>query len=107
MSRRFIAFIVVLVIGLQGPILAFEVASATAAAHCCPGNESGNASNGCSSCPAGVLAGSGCAVSPVFTAMLNTQISLLIPPLSFLLPESDSVSFVTEIPAPQFRPPIV
>jgi len=60
MSRRFIGLLVVLVMGLQGPILAYAAVS-TATAHCCPSQESGNPGNGCSSCPAGVLAGACCA----------------------------------------------
>jgi hypothetical protein len=108
MSRRFIALLVVLVMGLQGPILAFASASTTtAAAHCCPGHELGTAGKGCLPCPAAVLAGTCCASSPGFTAILYSQISLLIRPSSLLLSKSDSVPFVTESPPPNFRPPIV
>jgi hypothetical protein len=108
MNRRFIALLVVLVMGLQGPILALAAASTTAAAaHCCPGHQSGTASNACSPCPTGVLAATCCAGSPAFTATLYSQISLLIRPSSLLLSESDSVPFVTERPTPNFRPPIV
>jgi hypothetical protein len=107
MSRRFIALLVVLVMGLQGPILAFAAASPMAAGHCCPGHQSGTAGNGCTSCPAGVLAATCCATNSVTTAMLSSPVSLLASPSGHLLPESGSVSFATENPAPQFRPPIV
>ena len=107
MSRRLIALLVVLVMSLQGPFLAYAAASTTAAAHCCPGQESGIAGNECPPCPAGVLAGACCAGSPVFTAILYPHISLLVSSSRLLLSESDSVPFATESPTPRFRPPIV
>jgi len=108
MSRRFIALLVVLVMGLQGPILAFAAAATTTVtAHCCPGHDSGIAGNGCSPCPAGVLAGTCCAGSPVFTARLDSQIPIFMPASTLLLSQSDSIAFVTESPTPNFRPPIV
>jgi len=107
MSRRLIALLCVLVMGLQGPLLAYAAASTTAAAHCCPGQESGTAGSDCPPCPTGVLAGACCAGSPVFTAMLYPQISLLVTSSRLLLPESGSVPFATESPTPRFRPPIV
>ena len=107
MNRRLIVLLVVLAVGLQGPILAYAAGSTTAAEHCCPGHDSGNAGNECTSCPAGLLAGACCVGSAFFTAMLDSQISLLIPPSSLLPSESGSVSFATESPTPQFRPPIV
>jgi len=107
MSRRFIALLVVLVMGLQGPIVAFAGASPTAAGHCCPDHRSGNAANGCTSCPAGVLAATCCAANSASTAILSSPVSPVAPPTGHLLPESGSVSFATENPTPQFRPPIV
>ena len=81
MSRRLIALLVVLVMGLQGPILAFAAASTTTgAAHCCPGHESGVAGNRCAPCPASVLAGTCCAASPVFTASLYSEDLVAGPP---------------------------
>jgi hypothetical protein len=108
MSRRFIALIVVLVMGLQGPFLAMAAAPGmTATGHCCPGHQSGHDDNGCPPCPAGVLVGTCSAGSPVFATSLCTHISLSLRPVSFLLSALDSVPFVTESPDPRFRPPIV
>jgi len=108
MKRRLTALLIVLVMGLQGPMLAHAAGSAAATAgHCCPGQASGNAGNDSSSCPAGVLAGVCCLGSVSFTALLHLQISPLIPTPSLLPSESVSVSFATESPTPQFRPPIV
>jgi hypothetical protein len=108
MNRRLIVLLVVLVMGLQGPILAYAAGSTpTTAEHCCPGHDSGNAGNGCTSCPADVLAGTCCAGGAFFAVTLDSQISLLNLPSSLLPSESGSVSFATECPTPQFRPPIV
>lgn len=108
MSRRFIALIVVLVMGLQGPLLAIAaVPGMTATGDCCPGHQTGHDGNGCPPCPAGVLVGTCNAGSPGSTATLYTQVSLLLRPTSFLLLALDSVPFVTESPDPRFRPPIV
>src|ERR1700739_1592687 len=113
MNRRLIASLIVLAIGLQGPILAYAttaisaVSTMTTPADCCPGHESGLAGNGCSSCLAGVVAGECCGGSVVFAAILGSHISLLAPLLHLLPSESGSVSFATERPGPQLRPPIV
>lgn len=109
-SRRFIALLIVFVVALQGPALAYAAAStvSTTTTHCCPGHELGNAGNGCNSCPAGVLAAGGCCAGcAVFIAMPSSQLSLWAPPLNLLPSESRSVSFDTESPTPQIRPPIV
>lgn len=108
MSSRFVALVVVLVMGLQAPFLAMAAAPGmTATGHCCPGHQSGHDGNGCLPCPAGVLVGTCSAGSPVFAASLCTQISLRLRPTGFLLSDLDSVPFVTESPDPHFRPPIV
>ena len=108
MSRRFIALLAVLLVGLQVPILTFAPgATTTAAADCCPGNELGHAGNGCPPCPAGVLAGMCCAASSFFTASFGSQASPSVSSSRFLLIESGSTPFVSESLTPNFRPPIV
>src|ERR1700751_2490434 len=104
MNRRLIAFLILLAIGLQGPILAYAttaisaVSTMTTPADCCPGHESGLAGNGCSSCLPGVVAGDCCGGSIVSTAILGSHISLLALPSHLLPSESGSVSFAMERP---------
>lgn len=108
MSRRLVALLIVLVMGLQGPILSYAAGSTpTASGHCCPDHDPGKTSNGCSSCPASVLAGGCCASSASFAVTPRLLISQLVRPSILLPSESGSVSFATECPTPQFRPPIV
>lgn len=108
MGQRLVALLVVLVMGLQGPVLAYASGSAApTAAHCCPGTDTGHSGNGCSSCPDTVAAGACCAGSAFFATMTDVPTSLTVAPPSLLLTQAGSVSFATECPSPQFRPPIV
>jgi len=108
MSRRFVALIVVLLMGLQGPLLAMAAAPGmTTTGPCCPGHQPGHNGNGCPPCPAGVPVSTCSAGSLVSAASPGTQISLLMRPTGFLLSQLDSVPFGTQSPDPRFRPPIV
>jgi hypothetical protein len=113
MNRRLVAFLIVLAMTLQGPILSYA-ATMTAAesamampADCCPGHGSDHANHGFSCCPAGLLAAACCAGPGIVAAILPSHVTLPAPPLHLLPWESGSVSYATESPGPQLRPPIV
>jgi hypothetical protein len=102
MNRRVVALLLVLAIGLQGPILAYAaVATATTVSDCKP--DTGSSS---SCCPQGLLPGLCCAGGLVFTGVPSTPVTSLMLPLHLLPAASGSEPFATERPAPLLRPPI-
>jgi hypothetical protein len=113
MHRRLITLLVVLAMGLQGPIQAHAAASAgaqptmSAAADCCPAHAFERAGRGCSHCPAVMLHGDCSAGCVVITAILNSGLSLPAASAQLVPWESGTTPFATESLTPQLRPPIV
>ena len=109
MNRRLVALLIVLAIGLQGPILAYaDTVTAGHSANCCLGHGCGQTSEGSSPCcPAGGPAATCHTDSAVLTAIIASQSSPSALPLQFLTSESGSVPFATESLGPELRPPIV
>jgi hypothetical protein len=107
MNRRVVALLLVVAIGLQGPILAYAaVATATMPAACqdaLPGH-GGNDSSSC--CPQGLLPGVCCPGGLVLAGVGSAPVALLALPSHLLPIASGSVPIATERPAPLLRPPI-
>ena len=102
MNRRLVALLIVLAIGLQGPILAYaDTVTAGHSANCCLGHGCGQTSEGSSPC---CPAGGPTATCHTGSAVLSSPSAL---PLQFLTSESGSVPFATESLGPELRPPIV
>jgi hypothetical protein len=108
MSCRFVAFVIMLAIGLQGPSLAYAAAvtSKTMRSDCASHmvDQSGHTNESC--CPDNLSPGLCCAGGVVFggtPTLLLTRISI---PAHLLPPDSGSVAFATERPSPPLRPPI-
>jgi hypothetical protein len=107
-NRRFVAFLVMLAIGLQGPSLAYAAALTaksmpTGCANHVPG-QSGYNNSSC--CPDNMAPGLCCAGGVVFggtPTLLLTRISV---PARLLPADSGSVAFATQRPPPPLRPPI-
>jgi hypothetical protein len=108
MDRRSVALLVMLAIGLQGPILAYAGAvtaktmSATCAGHTL--GQSGNDDSPC--CPQGLASGVCCAGGIVLTCVPCTPFTPPAVPSHVVPPASGSVAFATERPTPLLRPPI-
>ncbi len=108
MNRRFVALLVMLAIGLQGPILAYAVvANAKTMPAACAGHTLGQSGNDDSSCcPQGIAPGLCCAGGMVLTAIPSTLPTPPTLPSRFVPCASGSVAFATERPIPLLRPPI-
>jgi hypothetical protein len=107
-NRRFIALLVMLAIGLQGPILAYAgVANAKTMPTTCAGHtpaHSGNDDSSC--CPQGIAPGICCAGGMVLTGIPSTPVTRPAERLHLSPPASGPVAFATERPTPLIRPPI-
>jgi hypothetical protein len=107
-NRRFIALLVMLAIGLQGPILAYAgtVTAKTMPAGC-TGHTLGHSSdNDSSCCPQGIAAGFCCAGGIVLTGIPSTQVTRHAERPHLSPPASGPVAFASERPTPLIRPPI-
>ena len=113
MNSRFIALLLVLAMGLQGPLLAYAAAPGasgpgTATISVCPDGTVLQAGNDCSSCcshgsiPAGCIAVCAVPMATPVLAIVDWAFALEAAP-----PTSVSVSFVGQRPDPLIRPPIV
>jgi hypothetical protein len=107
-NRRFVAFVIMLAIGLQGPSLAYAAAASTKTTPAgCVGEtlgQSGHDNGSC--CPQGSAPGLCCAGGIVFTGMPSALVTPLITPVYRLPAASGFVAFATERPALLLRPPI-
>jgi hypothetical protein len=108
MNRRFVAFLVVLAISLQGPSLSYAAAfTAKTMPAACAGHVLGHTGNDDSSCcPQGIAPGCCCAGGLALTGMASAPIAVPAAPLHLLPVTLGSVAFATERPAPLLRPPI-
>lgn len=108
MNRRFLAFLIMLAIGLQGPSLAYAAAvSAKTMPVGCAGHTLGHsAHNNGSCCPQGSTPGVCCAGGIVFTGMPSALVIPLIIPVYRMPVASGYAGFATERPTPLLRPPI-
>lgn len=107
-NRRFVAFVIMLVIGLQGPSLAYASAVTTKTMPpACAGQAMGqNGCDGCPCCPAGSAPGACCTGGIVFTGLSSALVIPLIVPVYRLPAAAGFVGFATERPTPLLRPPI-
>jgi hypothetical protein len=111
MNRRFVALLLVFAIGLQAPIVAYAAAviptgSALTTPADCPGRVPGHSNTDTSCCTQGALASACCAGSIVFATVVSFPV---LPPALAGAPApaaAHSVSFATESPGPELRPPI-
>jgi hypothetical protein len=106
-NRRFVALLVVLAIGLQGPILAYAGAvTAKTVPPGCAGHVLGQNGTDGSCCPQGILPGLCCAGGLVLTAVPSAPVTVPAVPLRLVVFPAGSIPFATERPAPLLRPPI-
>ena len=107
-NRRFVAFLIVLAIALQGPSLAYAAAvTAKTMPAGCAGHtfgHSGDDNRPC--CPQGSAPGLCCTGGIVFTDMPSALVVALIVPVYRMPAASGFVAFATERPTPLLRPPI-
>ena len=107
-NRRFVAFLIVLAIALQGPSLAYAAAvTAKTVPAGCAGHafgHSGDDNRPC--CPQGSAPGLCCSGGIVFTDMPSALVVALIVPVYRMPAASGFVAFATERPTPLLRPPI-
>jgi hypothetical protein len=107
-NRRFVAFLIVLAIGLQGPSLAYAAAvTAKTMPPACAGHtlgQYGNDNRPC--CPQGCAPGLCCTGGIVFTGMPSALVIPLIIPVYRMPAASRFLAFATERPTPLLRPPI-
>jgi hypothetical protein len=108
MNRRFVAYLIMLMIGLQGPSLAYAAAltAKTMPAGCASHVLSQDGHDKASCCPDNVSAGLCCSPGVVFGGAPSLLVTHLSSPTSLLPPDSGSVAFATERPSPPLRPPI-
>jgi hypothetical protein len=108
MNRRFVAFLVMLAIGLQGPSLAYAAAltAKTVPTGCASHmvGHSGHQNPSC--CPDPMTAALCCAVGIVLGGASQLHPPRISTPTRLSPPESGSVAFATERPIPPLRPPI-
>jgi hypothetical protein len=106
MNRRFVAFLIMLVIALQGPSFAYAGAvSAKTMPARCAGHTLGQNGHG-SCCPQGSAPGLCCAGGIVVTGMPSALLIPLIIPVYRMPAASGFLAFATERPTPLLRPPI-
>jgi hypothetical protein len=108
MNRRFVAFLIMLAIGLQGPSIAYAAAvTAKTMPLACAGHTVGqNSPHYCPCCPQGSAPGLCCAGGIVFTGMPSALVIPLMVPIYRMPAASGFVAFATERPTPLLRPPI-
>jgi hypothetical protein len=107
-KRRFVAFLILLAIGLQGPRLAYAAAlTAKTMPSACVGHTLGQTGHdNCPCCPQGSAPGLCCAGGIVFTGTPSALGIAIILPVYRLPAASGLVAFATERPTPLLRPPI-
>jgi hypothetical protein len=107
-NRRFVAFLIMLAIGLQGPSLAYAAAmtAKTMPAGCAGQTLGQNGHDNCPCCPQGSAPGLCCTGGIVFTGMASALVMPLIMPVYRMPAASSFVAFATERPTPLLRPPI-
>lgn len=105
MNRRFVALLLILSLGLQGPSFAYAAAKTMSPA--CAGHTLGqNGHENCPCCPQGSAPGLCCTGAVVFTGM-SVELSMpLVTPVYRLPVASGLVAFASERPTPLLRPPI-
>jgi hypothetical protein len=108
MNRRFVAFLVILAIGLQGPSLAYAAAvTAKTMPVGCAGYTLGQSGHdNCPCCPQGSAPGPCCAGGIVLTGVPSALAIPLVIPVYRMPAASGFVAFATERPTPLLRPPI-
>jgi hypothetical protein len=108
MNRRFVAFLIVLAIGLQGPSLAYAAAvTAKTMPAGCAGHTLGQSDHEkCPCCPQGCASGLCCTGGSAFTGTPSALVIPLIIPVYRMPARSGFVAFATERPTPLLRPPI-
>lgn len=112
MTRGFVTLLLIMVVGLEGPALAYATAaspagSALTAPADCLAHLPAKASGDSACCWPGALASACCAGSIVFATILSTQMSSPALSLALVPHAGGSVAFATESPGPELRPPIV
>ena len=107
-NRRFVLFLVMLALGLQGPSLAYTASMAKFAPAPCAGYTLGHGgAHDASSCsPQGAAPGLCCAGGVVLSGIPSAIITTPSIPVQVRPPASASVALATERPAPLLRPPI-
>lgn len=107
-NRRFVAFLIMLVIGVQGPSLAYASGlTAKTLPPACAGHtldQSGH--DNCPCCPEGSAPGLCCSGGIALTGMPSALATPLIIPVYRMPAASGFVAFATERPTPLLRPPI-
>jgi hypothetical protein len=108
MNRRFVAFLIMLAVALQGPGLAYATAvSAKTMPTGCAGHTLGQSGHdNCPCCPQGSVPELCCAGGIVFTGMPSALVIPLTIPVYRMPAASGFVAFATERPTPILRPPI-
>ena len=109
MNRRFVAFLIVLAIGLQGPSPAYAAAvTAKTMPAGCAGHTLGQSGpDNCPCCPQGTAPGLCCAGGIAFTGMPSALGIPIMTPVYRLPAASGLAAFATERPTPLLRPPIL
>jgi hypothetical protein len=105
MNRRFVAFLVMMAIGLQGPSLAYAAAlTAETMPNGCTSHVLGQSGSSC--CPDNVGPGLCCSGGIVLGGAPSPLIARNSLAARLLPPDSGSVAVATERPSPPLRPPI-
>ena len=108
MNRRFVAFLIMLAIGLYGPSLAYSSAvTAKTMPPTCAGHtvdQSGH--DNCPCCPQDSAPGLCCTGGIVFTGITSSLVTPLVVAVYRMPAASGFAAFATERPAPLLRPPI-
>lgn len=107
-NRRFVAFVIMVAMGLQGPSLAYAsaVTTKTMPPACAGQMVAQNGCDGCPCCPPGSGPGVCCTGGLVFTGIPSALIVPLVVPVYRLPAAPGFVGFATERPTPLLRPPI-
>jgi hypothetical protein len=107
MKPRFVAFLIMLAIGLQGPSLAYAAAvtAKTMPAACAGHTLDQNGQDNCLCCPQGSAPGL-CCSGIVFTGLPSALVFPITIPVYRTPAASGFVAFATERPTPLLRPPI-
>jgi hypothetical protein len=107
-KQRFVAFLIMLAIGLQGPTLAYaaSLTAKTMPSGCTSQmlGQSGHDNAPC--CPDNMGPGLCCAGGAVFGGTPTVVLARVLTPARLLPPDSGSAAFATERPSPPLRPPI-
>jgi hypothetical protein len=108
MNRRFVAILLILAIGLQGPSLAYAAAltAKTMPTGCASYMLSQDGHDNASCCPDNIGAGLCCSAGVVFGGVPSLLLTRISSPARLLPPDSGAVTLATERPSPPLRPPI-